>query len=522
MPLFQEEYFGSSFEVVTESKKDLPPGVIMRVRGPIGITEKKNRNGRLYSNKFWRDVLERSEVKQAIKERAMVGAADHPKSFVPPIASISHVMVDAYLDEENNALVAESDILDTPMGRIVKTCFDAKLKLGSSTRGASKTNPKSVSGEMQSDGFKWGGYDFCFEPSAQNAYQEVREQVEKIITESATDILVNEQTGNEESTDTRELYRKVLKHFGSDADTIFESVEKNFPECVNCGKKIYLKVEETEFCPHCNLTWNEKVEGEGYKKAFENLSKANSDTIAELEENKEKLAAVSEALKKKQGESPDHKVVDDLERQLEATQKELKESKEFIESVIAEKKESEEKIKDLNEQLERLEKPKGFPYSKVLERNREVAELRKDLEHVLSENEELKTNVESFEAIFESKEKTLKKLSREAANLRTQIKALRKDLEELNEDRGDLRIKYYSLKTGITESKIKQLGGDEMTLEQADFIFEDLPKKRYPVFERAPVIAGVEFNEQVSKPGKRNHSGDNVKSILTKMRNLKR
>jgi hypothetical protein len=222
MHLIDESKF-SEFEILKESDNSLPPGVIARGRGPIGITEAENKNGRWYSNDFWESILNNPETQKSLKERSMVGSADHPSSYLPPFHMISHVITDAKVDRNSNALLADFDILDTPMGKIVKTLFDAKVKVGASTRALGKTKLESGRNKVQKEGYHWGGFDFVLDPSCQNAYPSIKENIEKIIAESSCDTLFSSK---ESIKDTVKLYENFMNKFGCDTKLLFEKAQQ--------------------------------------------------------------------------------------------------------------------------------------------------------------------------------------------------------------------------------------------------------------------------------------------------------
>lgn len=477
MDLLREELFDTNFSIVNEKKEELPPGVLMRVSGPIGITEKKNRNGRTYRNSFWKEILGRDEIQKQLNERALVGAADHPQTFVPPVASISHVMTRAYLDEQTNALMADADVLDTPMGKIVKTCFDANVKIGASTRGAGK-NAQSVSGEVKSEGFRWGGFDFVFEPSAQNAYPEaVREQVEKIISDASVAELVTEGT---DTADARKMYESVLSKFGCSTSLLLEKFGEAEPP-------------------------------KDFEKMFNEKEIELSNTIAKLEENREKVQALVEAYRKSQ-ESQSPAELEALKLQLEVAQEKIDSLERIVEA----------KNNEISEMSEEMSKDKVATESStqtpVFEGEKKITSLVSRVSMVERENEELRMALSSV-----TEEAQL--LEKETMTLRTKLRALNEDFERVSEERSELRIQQYASLTGISEQEIQEMGGDEMTLEQVQEIIEDSPKpvarKSLGILESAPRISSYEMVTE-GKSVESNKTANNVASMIKTINSRKR
>jgi len=286
---YYPETDSQSFELVTE-KESLRPGVIMKVRGPIGITETENRNGRVYTNEFWDKVLGRDDIQEAIKERALVGAADHPTDkFVPPLSTVSHVMTKAWVEKDKKALMAESEVLDTPMGRIVSTLFKANVKLGASTRGGGNTIAKEGKNFVSEKGYKWGGFDFVFEPSAQNAYPKpVREQIEKIICESSPDSFQEDPA----------YFKGILEKLGCNSNLILERVKQpkatlneDSDKKITTSDKDKLVVEE--------LKKEVEVLRKNVKSLRESLISKDSmlrESVFQVKELKEKISVLVESV----------------------------------------------------------------------------------------------------------------------------------------------------------------------------------------------------------------------------------
>ena len=108
---------------LTEVRKEKRPGVLMTVKGPFGMTEKPNKNGRIYSNSLWEKVLGSEDTQRKLKERAIFGEPDHPNTLYPTISKASHIVTKIELDKKNNVIMGEADIIDTPGGRIIKAIY---------------------------------------------------------------------------------------------------------------------------------------------------------------------------------------------------------------------------------------------------------------------------------------------------------------------------------------------------------------------------------------------------------------
>lgn len=454
--ILHEDFWDTSFEVVNEQDKPLPKGVIMQIKGPIGITEKQNRNGRVYTNSFWEDILNSPEIKGKLQERALVGAADHPKSFVPPISQVASVLTNAWVDKEKNALMGEIDVLDTPMGNVVKTCYDAKVKIGVSTRGAGQSTKKGDSQFVKSEGFKWGGADFCFEPSAQNAYpQPVMEQAEKILVESY------KGTSNE---DDKAYYKDILEKFGCNVQLLNEDANQINEENDNVESlKNKIVALETELAG----------------------TKADNGKLgSELNEAKEKLSAMLEY---------------DTDKSKQVSTEEVSKLKEQVESLKAEKLELETKVasapteESLREKILKEGEVSANPIIEGLKKKNEALEnekktylgYRTTLESRIST---LKEDLNKKDSRIVEIESSHKKLIMDKAELVCKVRNLEESDNVSRDDFNKLRVRYLAVKTGELTEAVQGMNLDSMTLEQAEkSIKERKAPRKNAIFEQSSI-----------------------------------
>jgi hypothetical protein len=130
----------------------------------------RNQNQRVYP------VNEITKAVQSIKERidtgfSVLGEADHPDDLQVNLDRVSHMITEIYMDGSNG--IGKLKILPTPMGNIVKTLLESKVKLGVSSRGSGNVGDN---GEVKD--FEVVTVDIVANPSAQEAYPKaIYEQV---------------------------------------------------------------------------------------------------------------------------------------------------------------------------------------------------------------------------------------------------------------------------------------------------------------------------------------------------------
>ena len=157
------EHLDSEVSYVTEGvgaeKKTFVEGVFMQA-------EKPNRNGRIYRYKVLAPAVGKYVTEQVETGRA-VGELNHPDGPTVNLDKVSHLITD--LQFEDNNVVGKAQILDTPMGRIVKGLLDGGVQLGVSTRGMGSLEQRNGVSYVRED-FILNTVDIVQDPSAPGAF----------------------------------------------------------------------------------------------------------------------------------------------------------------------------------------------------------------------------------------------------------------------------------------------------------------------------------------------------------------
>jgi hypothetical protein len=162
-------------------QKNLNQPLIMK--GILQKSETVNQNGRVYP----KSILEREirNYQKFIKENRALGELDHPESSVVELKNASHIIREAYM--QNDVVYGTVEILNTPSGKILQSLVESGVTLGISSRGVGSTKPD---GDLQivQDDFQLICWDFVSEPSTPGAFmmKEGRE-----ISESAINKIFN-------------------------------------------------------------------------------------------------------------------------------------------------------------------------------------------------------------------------------------------------------------------------------------------------------------------------------------------
>ena len=137
------------------------------IEGPFLVSEKKNKNGRLYEYNTMKKEVHRYTEEYINKNRAF-GELGHPESPTINLDRVSHMIVG--LREDGNQWIGKAKILETPMGCIARQLIEGGAQLGVSSRGMGSL--KNVNGVniVQPDFYLATAADIVADPSAPGAF----------------------------------------------------------------------------------------------------------------------------------------------------------------------------------------------------------------------------------------------------------------------------------------------------------------------------------------------------------------
>ena len=153
-------------QYITESKEN---GVKQYfIEGIFMQGDLKNRNGRIYPSEVIAKEVGRYNEAYVEKKRAF-GELGHPEGPSINLDRVSHMITD--LRQEGSNFVGKAKIMDTPMGKVVKSLMDEGATLGVSSRGMGSMKPnKQGIMEVQNDFMLATAGDIVADPSAPQAF----------------------------------------------------------------------------------------------------------------------------------------------------------------------------------------------------------------------------------------------------------------------------------------------------------------------------------------------------------------
>ena len=137
------------------------------IEGPFLVSEKKNRNGRLYEYNTMKKEVHRYTEDFINKNRAF-GELGHPDTPTINLDRVSHMIVS--LREDGTQWIGKAKILETPMGKIAQNLIEGGAQLGVSSRGMGSLNNVNGVNIVQSDFYLATAADIVADPSAPGAF----------------------------------------------------------------------------------------------------------------------------------------------------------------------------------------------------------------------------------------------------------------------------------------------------------------------------------------------------------------
>ena len=157
------EYVENDLSYLTEEKDGKKQFVI---EGIFMQADQKNRNGRIYPKAVMESAVDRYNRDQVSKGRA-VGELNHPEGPTINLDKVSHKITE--LRWEGNNVVGKAQILDTPMGQIVRGLMEGGVQLGVSSRGMGSLVQRGGINYVGND-FQLATVDIVQDPSAPEAF----------------------------------------------------------------------------------------------------------------------------------------------------------------------------------------------------------------------------------------------------------------------------------------------------------------------------------------------------------------
>jgi len=191
METLRDLYEAGGLKLV-ESNDKKRPGVLGVVEGPFFVYNSPSRNGRMYPKDLWENTLRNNNTQRFLRERLMFGTIGHSDEDLDTLIreqKISHVVTELKVGSDGKGY-GRAEILDTPVGKMLKTLLESGSKLSVSSKaygeydgqegGVWKVNPS---------GFVLERFDFVVDPGFLEAQPKLKEAFEKVIKDKDTSVV---------------------------------------------------------------------------------------------------------------------------------------------------------------------------------------------------------------------------------------------------------------------------------------------------------------------------------------------
>jgi hypothetical protein len=151
-----------NMETLTEQTAE---GKVLYLEGPMIMTEKRNRNGRIYEKAMMESSVD-TYIESYLKANRAIGELNHPDYPFPNIKEAA-VYIES-LSWQGTDVIGKARVLNNIHGQQIKSLVEAGFRMGMSTRGLG--NVVERSGQKYVTEYMLNAIDAVDMPSGQNCY----------------------------------------------------------------------------------------------------------------------------------------------------------------------------------------------------------------------------------------------------------------------------------------------------------------------------------------------------------------
>lgn len=449
-------------------------GILRSVKGPLAEYTKPNRNNRVYSEALWDKVLESPYVQEQLKYKTLFGEAGHPTDrYEVDFSRVSHRITSMWKVPATDQIYGQIDILDTPLGQILNTLYEAGGVIGYSSRAGGTLHQKKDHIEVDEATYNFITFDAVPFPSVKAA------RPDEIVAEGVENKEIASLSDEVHDKLCKIITESGLSNRGSLKDLIYSiehfdmSKEKALLESMDISKVVE---ESSSSESTMTLLKESSLKIDDLKASNQVLESDNIALKAEnevlkrsLDESVEKLAnAISESKKIEETKAFNRREVNDTIRALESENAELKSRLEDSEVIVEEVGDLRNAVKVLQDENRGLKASmsdvnEGSILKKELdEAYNELSKAVSEIDDSKSEISELNESVANLEKTIKSLRLQLQKSESEVSKLKSDKKELIKESKEFDEELSDSTSLIRQLKSENAKlsSKIKSLEAD--------------------------------------------------------------
>lgn len=154
----------------TVKAADIPNNMIIGTfEGECADARVTNKNGLDITDEVWIKTFDSDEYKKGIERGHFIGFLGHPENIdCQDFRNGCIVMTEGHIDNDTGKVYGKFNLINTPVGQIVKAFIDAGVKFGISVRGMGDIYDNSV----DPDTFVFRGFDLVAFPAYDDAIPE--------------------------------------------------------------------------------------------------------------------------------------------------------------------------------------------------------------------------------------------------------------------------------------------------------------------------------------------------------------
>ena len=163
-------FFDSKVYESTIPEGETNKSILRTIKGPVAEYGNLNRNKRKYTEKLWDKVLESDYLAEQLKYKTLLGEANHPTDrYEVDFSRVSHSITEMWKVPASNQIYATIHILNTPLGKILNTIYEAGGILGYSSRAGGVLHQRKDYIDVDVDSYNFITFDAVPFPSVVSA-----------------------------------------------------------------------------------------------------------------------------------------------------------------------------------------------------------------------------------------------------------------------------------------------------------------------------------------------------------------
>lgn len=141
---------------------------LVRFRGKLQEANAVNKNKRMYPKNVLDECVKK--LQEALESGGLIGELDHPTDSIIHFRDASHRITKLWW--EDNVLMGEGEILNTPYGKLLKSLMESGIRVGMSSRGVGNGRVNEDGILVIGESYKLITFDAVADPSTYAAFQE--------------------------------------------------------------------------------------------------------------------------------------------------------------------------------------------------------------------------------------------------------------------------------------------------------------------------------------------------------------